>query len=104
MTEEERQFLEEVQAGERIHQAKQEDARKEQKNLMLRNVLNSFFILLAVVAMFCIGLGKFQHKPLLLQYGLMIGIVAVLIKMVEATLRMAGMARKPKQPHRFSEE
>ena len=71
---------------------------------MLRNVLNTVFILLALIAMVCIGLGKFQHHGSLMQMGLIIGIVAVLVKMVEATMRLSTMRRKPRQPHRFSDQ
>ncbi len=67
--------------------------RRPDRMLFLRNILNAVFILLAVIAMVGIGLSwKSENSP---AWGYAVGIVAVLIKMIEALLRMPGLLKKP---------
>ena len=104
MTEEELQFLEEVKAGERIYHQQREEDLKARKNLMIRNVLNSVFILLAIIAMVCILVGKYKHHNSVAWSGYMTGIVAVIIKMGETLMRFSTMARKPRQPRKMARD
>lgn len=62
--------------------------RKAGKNLFIRNILNSLFIILAIIAMAGI-LFTDKGSSLTVWYGL--GLFAVLIKMVEVVLRMPGL-------------
>lgn len=62
--------------------------RKAGKNLFIRNILNSLFILLAIIAMVGILFAD-KGSSLTIWYGL--GLFAVLIKMVEVVLRMPGL-------------
>ena len=61
------------------------------RNLFLRNILNSIFILLAIVAMVGIVLTDTTEGSLTRWYA--VGLFAVVVKMVEVVLRMAGNKR-----------
>lgn len=95
MTSEEQEFLDRLNNPEKeIEQ--QEDNRKENRKLFLRNILNGAFMLLALAAMCGIGYSIYRHSDSLYNIFVGVGIVAVLIKMVEASMRMSGMLQKPK--------
>jgi hypothetical protein len=64
---------------------------KERKMLLLRNILNAVFMLLAVVTM--IGVGVFPEYT---NQWYIIGLVAVCIKIVEVMFRMPGMKKNKK--------
>lgn len=79
---------------ERLKHPEQETSRRRPDRLLfVRNILNAVFILLAVVAMAGIGFSWGSGDTFAWAYA--VGIVAVLIKMVEALLRMPGLLRKP---------
>lgn len=69
-------------------QLQQEERRQKAKNLFLRNILNSIFILVALAAM--IGI-LVDNNHIMIWYG--VGLFAVLIKMVEVLLRMPGLRK-----------
>lgn len=97
MTREEQDFLERLNNPEH---AMEEDTSvaKERRLLFLRNVLNGLFILLAAVAMGFIAYSWYRPAPIIRLYGIGFGIAAVLLKMVEATMRMTTMLHKPQTP------
>ena len=64
---------------------------KERKMLLLRNILNAVFMLLAVVTM--IGVWAFPEYT---NQWYIIGLVAVCIKIVEVMFRMPGMKKSKK--------
>ena len=64
---------------------------KERKMLLLRNILNAVFMLLAVVTM--IGVWAFPEYT---NQWYIIGLVAVCIKIVEVMFRMPGMKKNKK--------
>lgn len=64
---------------------------KESKNLKIRNLLNGLFILLSIIAM--IGIGVTLNDPEIPVWCYGIAIVAVVIKMIEATMRMSGSTK-----------
>lgn len=79
---------------ERLKHPEEEGRRRRPDRLLfVRNILNAVFILLAVVAMAGIGFSWGSDNTYAWAYG--VGIAAVLIKMVEALLRMPGLLRKP---------
>ncbi|MBQ7986921.1 MAG: hypothetical protein IJ692_03010 [Alloprevotella sp.] len=98
MTREEQEFLERLNNPEAAVE-RDETTEKERRSLFLRNLLNGTFILLACVAMGFIAYSWFREAPQARLYGIGIGIAAVLLKMVEATMRMTTMLRKPQSPH-----
>ena len=69
-------------------QAREKEKRQKTKNLFLRNILNSIFILVALVAM--IGI-LVDSKHTMIWYS--VGLFAVIIKIVEVLLRMPGLKR-----------
>ncbi len=95
MTREEQDFLERLNNPQREAEH-DKTAEKERRLLFLRNLLNGIFILMACVAMGLIAYSWFRPTPALRLYGIGIGIAAVLLKMVEATMRMTTMLQKPK--------
>lgn len=99
MTREEQEFLERLNNPELIADEDKE-TKKERRLLFLRNILNGTFILLAAIAMGFIAYSWFKDAPNVRLYGIGIGIAAVLLKMVEATMRMTTMLQKPQSPHR----
>ncbi len=77
---------------ERLRHPEREAARRnDQKLLFLRNVLNTVFILMAVIAMMGIVLCD-GGEGLMKWY--ILGLIAVVVKMVEVALRMPGMRRR----------
>lgn len=85
-TDEESDILERLR-----HPEREAGRRKVGKDLMVRNILNSVFILLAVVAMTGIVVASYTDRSLMVWYGL--GLFAVLIKMIEVVLRMPGLRK-----------
>ena len=71
------------------HPERETERRKMSRNLFLRNILNSLFILLAVVAMGGILLAG--TKNMMPWY--IVGLFAVIVKMVEVMLRMPGIKK-----------
>lgn len=68
-------------------QRKREEQR--QSRLFLRNILNVAFIVVALVAM--VGVVVAKKESVMTWY--MVGLVAVVIKMVEVMLRMPGFRK-----------
>lgn len=68
------------------------ERRRQRRNLMIRNWLNGIFMLLAVVAI--IGVCVFDAKDRRLFWSYGVGVLAVLIKMVEAIFRLPGVFNK----------
>lgn len=90
---EEARFLERVKQGDNTEE--QQEDKREQRLFIVRNTLNCLFILLALAAMLGIGYYWYSGNPDIRLWSIGIGITAVLLKMVEATLRMSSMVRKP---------
>ena len=76
------------------HPEREQERRKMSRMLYIRNVLNSVFILLSVIAMIGIGLSWGDVTP---SWCLVIALIAVIVKMAEAALRMPSMLRKPQR-------
>ena len=83
------------------HPEREQERRKMSRMLYIRNVLNSVFILLSVIAMIGIGLSWGDVTP---SWCLIIALIAVIVKMAEAALRMPSMLRKPQKPKRAAED
>lgn len=83
------------------HPEREQERRKMSRMLYIRNVLNSIFIILAVIAMIGIGLSWGDTTP---SWCLYLALMAVLIKMAEAALRMPSMLRKPQKSKRAAED
>ena len=83
------------------HPEREQERRKMSRMLYIRNVLNSIFIILAVIAMIGIGLSWGDTTP---PWCLYLALIAVIIKMAEAALRMPSMLRKPQKPKRAAED
>ena len=79
------------------HPEREQERRKISRMLYIRNVLNSIFIILAVIAMIGIGLSWGDVTP---SWCLIIALIAVIVKMAEAALRMPSMLRKPQRHKR----
>lgn len=79
------------------HPEREQERRKMSRMLYIRNVLNSIFIILAVIAMIGIGLSWGDVTP---SWCLIIALIAVIVKMAEAALRMPSMLRKPQKSKR----
>lgn len=79
------------------HPEREQERRKMSRMLYIRNVLNSVFILLSVIAMIGIGLSWGDVTP---SWCLTIALIAVIVKMAEAALRMPSMLRKPQRHKR----
>lgn len=94
MQEEENDILERLKHPEREAQRRRPD-----RMLFLRNILNSVFILLAVVAM--VGIALSWKAESSATWGYAVGIIAVLVKMIEALLRMPGLLKKPQASNRI---
>ena len=71
------------------HPERETERRKMSRNLFLRKILNLLFILLAVVAMGGILLA--DAKNMMPWY--IVGLFAVIVKMVEVMLRMPGIKK-----------
>lgn len=74
------------------HPEREGERRRMSRNLFLRNIINSFFILLAVAAMVGIVVTDEGSQARTACYAL--GLVAVVVKMVEVVLRMPGMRKE----------
>ena len=83
------------------HPEREQERRKMSRMLYIRNVLNSIFIILAVIAMIGIGLSWGDVTP---SWCLIIALIAVIVKMAEAALRMPSMLRKPQRHKRTVED
>ena len=79
------------------HPDREQERRQMSRMLYIRNVLNSIFIILAVIAMIGIGLSWGDVTP---SWCLIIALIAVIVKMAEAALRMPSMLRKPQRHKR----
>ncbi len=73
------------------HPEQEAEKRKISRNLFIRNILNSLFILIAVIAMIGIAVTGKDDTHLMTWYGL--GLFAVVVKMVEVMLRMTGKSK-----------
>lgn len=80
------------------HPERERERRKKGKDLFVRNILNSVFILMAAVAM--VGLALAWGNPQPPAWCIWLGLAAIVVKMCEAMLRMPGMLRKGKRPIR----
>ena len=69
-----------------------QELRRQHRILVIRNWLNSIFIVLALLAIAGVLYFKAGERGLMISYG--IGMLAVLIKMVEAMFRMPGIFNK----------
>ncbi len=69
-----------------------QELRRQHRILVIRNWLNSIFIVLALLAIAGVLYFKVGERGLMISYG--IGVLAVLIKMVEAMFRMPGIFNK----------
>lgn len=69
-----------------------QELRRQHRILVIRNWLNSIFIVLALLAIAGVLSFKAGERGLMISYG--IGVLAVLIKMVEAMFRMPGIFNK----------
>ena len=79
------------------HPEREQERRKMSRMLYIRNVLNSVFILLSVIAMIGIGLSWGDVTP---SWCLIIALIAVIVQMAAAALRMPSMLRKPQRHKR----
>lgn len=70
------------------HPEREAEKRKMSRNLFIRNILNSLFILLAIIAMIGITVADKEGGHLMMWYG--VGLFAVVVKMIEVMLRMTG--------------
>ncbi|MDO4930751.1 MAG: hypothetical protein Q4E59_06430 [Bacteroidales bacterium] len=79
---------------ERLKHPEQEAQRHQtDRNLFVRNILNSVFMLMAAVAMIGIVVTWTKGTPSTWCY--MLGMLAVIIKMIEAMLRMPNLLKRP---------
>lgn len=99
-TREEQEFLDRLNAPEEQQAALSATEQKERKILFIRNILNCVFMLLAVVAMAGIGYALYKDSQQFYTISIGVGLTAVLIKMIEATMRMSNMLQKPQGPKR----
>lgn len=76
----------------RPHSRPRQEARRQRRNLVVRNWLNGTFIILALAAIVGVLLFQAGDPRLYASYG--VAIVAVLVKMVEAIFRMPGIFNK----------
>lgn len=89
MTDNENDILERLR-----HPEREKQRRRNSDNLFLRNVLNGVFMLMAATAM--VGLLVTWHSPQQPVWCYVLGLLAVVVKMAEALLRMPGMKRTPR--------
>ncbi len=79
------------------HPEREHERRRPEGNILLRNILNSIFMLMAVVAMVGIVISwESGTQPV---WCFVLGLLAVCVKMAEALLRMPGILKKPQHPH-----
>ena len=72
------------------HPEREPERRKMTRNLFIRNILNSVFILMALVAM--VGLLIVKQQPYLM-WCYLLGLFAVIVKMAEVALRLPAMKK-----------
>lgn len=84
------------------HPEREPERRQPDGTLFVRNILNSVFMLMAAVAM--IGLVVTWSNDTPPTWCYLLGLLAVIVKMVEAMLRMPGLLKRPQrpQPRRFN--
>lgn len=75
----------------RLYGKEHEERRHQQRNLYLRNWLNSIFIVIAALAM--IGVVVFSDSELGTMACYCLALLAVVVKMVEVMIRMSGYKR-----------
>ncbi len=80
------------QSSRKKQRDEQQELRRQHRILVIRNWLNSIFIVLALLAIAGVLYFKAGERGLMISYG--IGVLAVLIKMVEAMFRMPGIFNK----------
>ncbi len=80
------------------HPEQEAERRKKHQDLFIRNVLNAIFMILAAIAM--VGLVFTWNDPEMPRWCYILGLIAVLVKMVEAMFRMPGIMNKPKRSQR----
>lgn len=68
------------------------EERRARKMLVIRNWLNSIFIVLSIVAI--IGVLVFKGGDARLYYSYAVAVVAVIIKMIEVMFRMPGIGSR----------
>lgn len=76
---------------------RQRKRRTGDRQFVVRQLLNAVFILLAIAAMVGLAMGWTGQRP---TWTFHVMTVAIIIKMVEAAIRMPNMMRKPQQPKR----
>lgn len=68
------------------------EQKRERKMLVVRNWLNSIFIILSIIAI--IGVLIFKSDDPMLYYSYAVAVIAVIIKMIETIFRMPGIGKK----------
>lgn len=68
------------------------EQKRQRKILVIRNWLNSIFIILAIISI--IGVLVFKSDDPMLYYSYGVAVLAVIIKMIETIFRMPGIGRK----------
>ena len=74
------------------HPEREQERRRMGKDLFVRNILNSVFILMAAVAM--VGFAFSWGSPQSPTWCIWLGLSAIVVKMFEAMLRMPGMLKR----------
>ncbi len=83
---------------ERLKHPEREAERRRDKTLLLRNILNGIFMLMAAIAMGgLIVTWNDAEQPL---WCFVLGLLAVIVKMLEAVLRMPGLLKTPRTPRK----
>lgn len=72
-----------------------DERRKMTKNLFVRNILNALFILLSIISM--VGIAMTMSEPEIPMWCYALAIIAVIVKMVEAVMRMSENTRSPRK-------
>lgn len=80
------------------HPELEKQRHKPDNNLFVRNILNSVFMLMAAIAM--IGLVITWSNDTRPVWCYMLGMLAVIVKMIEAMLRMPGLLKRTPQSRR----
>ncbi len=73
------------------HPEREAQRQRAGRGLFIRNILNSIFILVAVAAM--VGIVALPSHSPRLPFFYILGLIAVLIKMVEVLMRLPGFKR-----------
>ncbi len=80
------------------HPEREPERRRTGRNLFLRNVLNAVFMIMAAAAMVGIAVNWDSREDAMWCY--ILGLLAVVVKMAEALLRMPDLLKKPQQPRK----